>query len=464
MSDRPRAGAGSEVDERGFARRPQASGERDALSHSRHFVHFTIRTSCPGRASDALVPGETEVQLALTNESLVRRGERAPMQYRRFGKTNLALSVITLGGMRYHQGWEKPRDELPKRSIEQCRDMVLAAFEAGVNHIETAYGYGKSEGLYGKVLNDELALPRDRYFMMTKGAPQTADETLRLVDEQLKTLRLDYIDLYAWHGLNTPERYRAALAPGGPVETLKRLQEQGVVRHVGFSTHAPYGMIVDAISTGLFDFVNLHYYYFFQHNWGAIQLAAARDLGVFIISPNDKGGQLFSPPSLLSELTAPLTPIQFNARFCLRTPQVHTLSFGMTEPAHVTEMRGIFPVSVPLTPRDQAVLQALDARVGVDAYANYEGYELVDDPSGINIPEVLRLRRLFKCYDMLGFGRYRYNMARPNDAWYSGEFATPENLGKVRYERAPAGVPLRQLLAETHEALYTGTSARRPAS
>src|SRR5438045_1834720 len=96
------------------------------------------------------------------------RGEKAPMQYRRFGKTNLALSVVTLGGMRYHEGWDAPRSELPRRSIEQCRDVVRAAFDVGVNHIETAHGYVKSEGLYAKVLHEELRLRRDSYFFMTK--------------------------------------------------------------------------------------------------------------------------------------------------------------------------------------------------------------------------------------------------------------------------------------------------------
>lgn len=386
------------------------------------------------------------------------------MQYRRFGKTNLALSVITLGGMRYHEGWDEPRAQLPSRSIEQCRDVVQASFAAGINHIETAHGYVKSEHLYGRVLNQELGLPRDSYFLMTKGAPETANDTWRLVERQLKALQVDYFDLYAWHGINTQRRYDAALQQGGPLEALKRLQEQGVIRHVGFSTHAPYGMIANAISTGLFDFVNLHYYYFWQRNWGAVQLAAARDMGVFIISPNDKGGHLFNPPPLLRELTAPLTPIQFNARFCLRTPHVHTLSFGMTELPHVAEMRGVFPVSMPLAPAEQQALQRLDARIGVDPYAAYDGDELEGDPSGINIPEVLRFRRLLKCYDMEAFGRYRYNMARPGDEWFAGELATAENLDKVRYERAPQGIPLRELLAETHEALFTGTSARRPAS
>jgi predicted aldo/keto reductase-like oxidoreductase len=400
----------------------------------------------------------------VVSKPVERRGEKAPMQYRRFGKTNLALSVVTLGGMRYHEGWNAPRSELPRRSIEQCRDVVRAAFDVGVNHIESAHGYVKSEGLYAKVLHEELGVRRDSYFFMTKGCPETGDDMQRLVEEQLKTLRLDYLDLYAWHGINTARRFQVAMQRGGPVEVLKRLQEQGVIRYVGFSTHGPYRLICDTISSGLFDFINLHYYYFWQRNWGAVQLAAERDMGVFIISPNDKGGHLFNPPQLLRELTAPLTPIQFNARFCLRSPFVHTLSFGMTEPAHVAEMRGIFPVSVPLAPEDQLSLQRLDARIALDPHAAYDGYELEGDPSGINIPEVLRFRRLLKCYDMQAYGRYRYNMVRPGDEWFAGVLATTENLDKVAYERAPAGLPLRQMLAETHEALYTGTSARRAAS
>lgn len=390
-----------------------------------------------------------------------RRGERAPMQYRRFGRTNKALSVITLGGMRFPQGWNAPRGELPAATIDACRDTVLRALELGINHIETAHGYVKSEHAYGRVLNDELKLPRDSYFFMTKGAPETGDETKRLVEEQLRTLRTDHFDFYAWHGVNNRAKFSKAMAKGGPVEVLKRFQEQGVIGHVGFSTHAPYRVICEAIATGVFDFVNLHYYYFFQRNWGAVQLAAAHDMGVFIISPNDKGGQLFNAPPLLHELTAPLTPIQFNARFCLQTPHVHTLSFGVNQPEHFAGMPGIFPVSSPLSPTDQAILQRLNARLLSDPFAAYEGSEFEDDPSGINIPEVLRFRRMLKCYDMRSFGLYRYNMFSPGDDWVPGAFATPENVAKVDVSRAPEGVPLRELLGETHRELYQPRGPKR---
>lgn len=385
---------------------------------------------------------------------LVRRNERPPMQYRRFGRTNAALSVITLGGMRFHDGWSKPRTEPHREMIDQCARTVERALELGINHVETAYGYGKSEHCYGVVLDEVLRVPRDRYFLMTKGAPESGEDAHRMLEEQLRGLRTDHIDFYGWHGINTRQRLEIALAPGGPVETLSKYQEQGVIGHVGFSTHGPLDVICEAVLAGFFDFVNLHYYYFFQRNQAAVQLASARDMGVFIISPNDKGGQLFHAPPLLRSLTAPWTPIQFNARWCLRTPLVHTLSFGMNEPEHFEEMLGAFPVSVPPTLEDLTITARLDERRLVDRYSNYDGYELEGDPSGINISEVLRFRRLLRCYDMEVFGKYRYNMFEPGSHWFGGEFATEENLERVDYSRVPDGVPLRELLRETHEALY----------
>lgn len=384
------------------------------------------------------------------------RNQKPGMQYRRFGKTNLPLSVITLGGMRYHDGWSPPANEPSAKMIQQCSEMVRRCLDVGVNHIETAKGYGKSEHCYGRVLNQELRVPRDSYYFMTKGAPETADDMHRELEAQLRALQLDYIDLYAWHGINTPRRFSVAVAKGGPVEVLRRYQEQGVIGSVGFSTHGSIRTITDAIATDLFDFVNLHYYYFWQRNWGAVLQAAARDMGVFIISPNDKGGQLFNAPPKLRELTAPLTPIQFNTRFCLKTPLVHTLSFGMTEPSHVEEMLGALPVSVPLADADLAIERKLDAQV--DAISSYDGYELDNDPSGINIPEVLRFRRLLKCYGMRDFGRYRYNMFSPGSEWFWGEFATEDNLERVDRSRIPAGIPVIEMLRETHAELFVPKS------
>ncbi len=382
------------------------------------------------------------------------RNQRAPMQYRRFGKTEQMLSVITLGGMRYVHGWNQPRTEVPGDMLEQCVRMVQQAMAVGVNHIETAHGYGKSEYCYGLALNRELNIPRANYRLMTKGAPMTASEARRSVEEQLIGLQTDHIDLYGWHGINNAELYRAAVAKGGPVEELLKMRDEGIIGAVGFSTHGPVEVIIDAIATGLFSFVNLHYYYFFQRNAAAVAYAAAKDLGVFIISPNDKGGQLWNPSPLLRDTVAPLTAIQWNARWCLRSPAVQTLTFGLTEPAQVDEMRGIFPVSVPLTPNELAAERALDARVAVDPVSAWEGWEFQHDPSGINIPEVLRFLRLAKCFDLHDFGVYRYNMLESKGHWFAGGFANEDAIAKVDVSRAPAGIDVRSLLREAHAMFY----------
>jgi len=376
------------------------------------------------------------------------------MEYRRFGKTNKMVSVITLGGMRYKHSNSEPRDQIPSDALDQCRETVEKALQQGINLIESAWGYGKSEHLYGRVLNDELKIARSSYFLMTKGGAKTAEEMRKMVSLQLKALKTDYIDFYAWHGINTLELLNIACAKDGPVEELLKLKEEGVIGHVGFSTHAPLDVIMKAISTDLFDFVNLHYYYFFQRNKPAVDLAAAKEMGVFIISPNDKGGKLFNAPQKLKDLTSPLHPLQWNARFCLGHKSIHTLTFGLTTASQFELLNGIFPAPAPMAHDDARIKVLLDNQKQMVPFADFDTYCMENDPSGLNIPEILRFRTLWKCYDMKEFGLYRYNMFQEKDHWFPGNFPTEENLKMIDLTKCPDGIPLVDLIRETHDGLY----------
>ena len=375
------------------------------------------------------------------------------MEYRRFGKTNEQISVITLGGMRYKHGWDSPRDHLPKESIQNCVETTRQAFAVGINHIETAYGYEKSENLYGVALK-ELGVPRDQYKFMTKGAPMTGDETRKLVEEQLQTLKMDYVDFYGWHGINNRERLNAAVQKGGPVETLHRLKEEGLIRHIGFSTHGALPIILDAINTDLFSFVNLHYYYFFQHNLPAVQLAGKKDIGVFIISPNEKGGQLWNPSAKVRELCEPLTAIQFNGRFCLSHPQVATLSMGMHEPKHFDQNLAILSGEKYFSPGDLAIKQGMDVPLQTMTNRCTLCSECLPCPEKINIPEVLRFRNLVVSYDMVDYGKFRYNMLEEFDHWFPGTFASRCTDCGDCLPRCPEKLDIPHLIKETHRKLY----------
>src|SRR5690348_5805494 len=93
-----------------------------------------------------------------------------PMKYRRFGRTGLSMPVISCGGMRYQYKWQdvKPA-EIPHDNQANLEACIRRALELGINHIETARGYGTSEMQLGRILP---ALPRGEIIVQTKVAPK----------------------------------------------------------------------------------------------------------------------------------------------------------------------------------------------------------------------------------------------------------------------------------------------------
>ena len=375
------------------------------------------------------------------------------MEYRRFGKTEESISVITLGGMRFKKGLDSPRNHLPKDSIDNCISVTRMALDLGINHIETAYGYMKSERLFGFTLKN-LGVPRNQFKMMTKGAPMTGDETRSLVEEQLKALDLDYIDFYGWHGINNKELLEVATKKNGPVETLHKLKNEGVIRHIGFSTHAPLDIIINAIQTDLFSFVNLHYYYFFQRNLPAVKLAGEMDMGIFIISPNEKGGMLFKPSIKVAELAKPMTPIQFNGRFCLSHPQITTLSMGMHEPKHFSQNLAILNQNNCSDEVFSKVKKEMDAPLVNISNLCTLCDQCLPCPENINIPEVLRFRNLVEGYNMNDYGSFRYNMLEGKGHWFPGKFSFNCTECGDCIPRCPESLDIPKLLMETHKTLF----------
>src|SRR5437016_12755537 len=116
------------------------------------------------------------------------------MRYRRFGRTELAMPVFSCGGMRYQHKWQDvdPND-IPRANQENLEATIHRALELGINHIETARGYGTSEMQLGNVLP---TLPRDKIIVQTKVVPmQKPADFLKTFDQSMKYLKLDHVDL-----------------------------------------------------------------------------------------------------------------------------------------------------------------------------------------------------------------------------------------------------------------------------
>jgi predicted aldo/keto reductase-like oxidoreductase len=211
------------------------------------------------------------------------------MEYRRFGRTELQIPVFSCGGMRYQHSWKDvPKFMIPKQNQQNLEATIQRSLEVGINHIETARGYGTSEVQLGQILPK---FPRHELIVQTKVTSlDNPKDFAQRFEQSLKNLKLDYVDLLGLHGINTYELLDHVLSPGGCLDVARKLQAEGKVRFIGFSTHGPTDVIVKTIETGNFDYVNLHWYYINQWNWPAIEAATRHDMGVFIISPSDKGG------------------------------------------------------------------------------------------------------------------------------------------------------------------------------
>lgn len=389
------------------------------------------------------------------------------MQYRRFGRTELEMPVFSCGGMRYQYKWQDvPEQQIPSDNQVNLEATIRRSLEVGIHHIETARGYGTSEVQLGKILP---TLPREKIIVQTKVAPVSdAKAFQQTVEQSLSNLKLEYVDLLGIHGVNTPELLHYSTRPGGCLEAAKRLQRQGKVRFIGFSTHASLDVILQAIETNQFDYINLHWYYIFQENWAAIEAATARDMGIFIISPSDKGGKLYQPSTKLVELCQPLSPIVFNDLFCLSHPQVHTLSIGAARPQdfdeHLKTLHWLDRANEILPPILQRLEQAAIDALGEDWYHTWQiGLpHYSETPGNINIPTILWLRNLALSFDMVDFAKGRYNLLTNAGHWFPGAKANQFNPQQLRQclAHSPHADRIPQILQEA-DRLLGGEAVKR---
>ncbi|MDD5435649.1 MAG: aldo/keto reductase, partial [Nitrospira sp.] len=165
---------------------------------------------------------------------------------------------------------------MPEVTEEQAAATVSRAMELGINHYETARGYENSEEILGRALK---SFDRSGFILTTKITTKHYQNYRKYIEESLNRLQVDYIDNFDLHGINTEEQIDQAFRKDGALNAVHQAMSEGLIRHVGFSSHGTLDIILRVIETGEFDSVNLHYYYSNQRHLPAIIRAGEKDMG-----------------------------------------------------------------------------------------------------------------------------------------------------------------------------------------
>ena len=333
--------------------------------------------------------------------------------------------VLSLGGMRFQKSWDQlDFSEVSCEEQNKVENILDLATQYGFSHVETAKYYGTSEVQLGMCFKNTKKIPN---IIQTKIPPNSDPKIFeRDVLSSIEKLKVKKIDLLAIHGINTAEHLHQAIRVGGCIDILRNFQNENLIGSIGFSTHGKSSLIEKAISTNLFDYVNLHWYFINQENTKVINLANKHDLGVFIISPTDKGGHLHTPSRKMLEFCKPLHPIVFNDLFCLRNQNVHTLSVGIakeTDFALHLEAVSLLSESEKYVPKiinklRQESINSLGLEWHQNWNRNLPSWEYT--PGNINIPVLIWLSNLIDWLGMEGYARARYQLLGNGSHWFPG--------------------------------------------
>ncbi len=170
-----------------------------------------------------------------------------------FGRTGHASTRIIFGGYAL--------SEATQAQADQTLEVLL---EYGVNHIDTAPMYGKSEKRIGPWMEQH----RDDFFLATKSRNRSYEGAWKNLQSSLSQLKVDYIDLWQMHGFTNPVSWEKVMAPGGALEAFIEARDKGLVRFLGVTGHGNKVPAMHKRSLERFDFdtVLLPYNYLLMQN------------------------------------------------------------------------------------------------------------------------------------------------------------------------------------------------------
>ena len=286
------------------------------------------------------------------------------MEKVRFGKTELLVSKIALGGI-----------PLERLSVPDAAKLVQDVLKLGVNFIDTANSYSDSEAKIGLAIK---GVPRESLVIASKSMAKDKKTFAEHIDLSLERLGVDYIDLYQHHHLSSQQAYDAVFGENGAHEALEEAVKAGKVRFAAFSSHSiPFSLRI--MREGKFAAVQLPFN--FVDDMAAkeaIPLAKELDMGFLSMKP--MGGGLLSDAGI---------SFRYLAQFDRIVPNP-----GIEKLSEMEEIVKIASLGETLSEADKATIEKIKAELG-DRWCHRCDY-CAPCPEKIHISMLLNIHSIMK--------------------------------------------------------------------
>lgn len=197
------------------------------------------------------------------------------MPTRNLGRTGYKVGLFSLGGQ---AALEKPNN------AETAVPIIHRALDLGVNYLDTSSIYGGPMRWSERYVGDVMKTRRNEAFLATKTKERTREGSMRMIDESLKLLQTDHVDLWQLHDIGTMKDINAIFGKGGAMEALLEMQQQKVVRYLGVTGHYRPDALMEALHRHDFDTILMainaadpHHYSFQQE---LLPMAVEKQMGI----------------------------------------------------------------------------------------------------------------------------------------------------------------------------------------
>lgn len=325
------------------------------------------------------------------------------MEYRELGRTGKKVSLLSLGCMR-----------LPEDGEEGAK-VVSRAVNLGINYFETSnwYCHGRSEIMVA----DGVKGRRDKVYVSTKikiAPATTGDDVKRAFEGSLKRLQVDRVDFYQVWDCKW-EDYDAVMKKGGGLDTIEKLRDEGLIGHIGLTSHETNERVIEMLDTGRLESVTLSYHLLNREKEPVIEYAASRGIGVVIMTPL-AGGLLATPSEILSQLVPGRHAGSAAAalRFVMSNPHVSTVPSGMTSVSEVEENVRTWADFKPFSSDELSeLMKSLDEYQALGRQFCTGCKYCMPCPSGVKISRLFRIRNYYKVFGLRDWATRSYRNMDP---------------------------------------------------